>query len=202
MIGWLYGQGFPKSHDLGDGWGTALKPALEPIVMARKPISEKTNRANKDLFGTGGLNIGESRIPIQDDEVVPINKLEKWSGFGQEIRPDYEQTINTQGRWPSNLLLEDEFLDDKSRFFYCAKPSKKEKGIACNHPTVKPKALMEYLITLVTPTDGIVLDPFFGTGTTGLACQNLGFDFVGIEKSEHYFSLAVERINDEYSIPN
>jgi site-specific DNA-methyltransferase (adenine-specific) len=193
-IGWLYGQGFPKSHDLGDGWGTNLKPAFEPIIMARKPISEKTNIANKGRFGTGGINIEQSRIEIADNEIVPINKLAKWSGFGQEIRPDYEQEINTKGRWPSNLILEEEFLGDKSRFFYCAKPSKRDKGVACNHPTVKPLELMQYLVTLVTPMDGVVLDPFMGSGTTGIACKELGFDFVGIEANPEYFEIACERV--------
>ncbi len=194
MIGWLYGQGFPKSHDLGNGWGTNLKPAFEPITLARKPISESTNASNVEHWGTGGINIDGCRIPIVD-EIVPINKLESWSGFGELLRPDYEQQINTKGRWPANLILDDsDILGNKSRFFYCAKPSKKEKGIAKDHPTVKPTALLEYLIELITPEGEIVLDPFFGSGSTGVACKNLGYDFVGIEKVREYYELSVERL--------
>jgi site-specific DNA-methyltransferase (adenine-specific) len=193
MIGWLYGQGFPKSHDIADGVGTNLKPAFEPIVMARKPISESTNIRNFERWGTGGINIDDCRIPL-NGEVVPINKLEKWSGFGQAIRPDYEQEINTKGRWPSNLVLDDsDLLDNKSRFFYCAKPSKKEKGIAKDHPTVKPLDLMMWLVKLVAKT-GPVLDPFMGSGTTGLACKKLNIMFTGIEAVNSYYDLAVQRM--------
>lgn len=83
-----------------DGWGTALKPAHEPIVVARKPLIG-TVVANVLKYGTGVINIGGCRI---EGEPVPINKLENWSGFGQEKRPEYEQEINSSGRWPSNLL--------------------------------------------------------------------------------------------------
>lgn len=256
-----------------EGWGTALKPAVEPIVLARKPISEKNIALNIIKWGTGGINIDATRIEL-NGEIVPINKLESWSGFGQEVRPDYEETVNTKGRWPSNLLLDEEsaeLLDQQapesktgktsfkerkrsgfmlsgsennvtvanspdtygdaggvSRFFYCAKPSSKEResGLgesfqiktvhsALNtkngagdrldggksperrnfHPTVKPIKLMEYLVKLVTPDGGICLDPFMGSGTTGIACKNLGKDFIGIELNEEYFRIAEARIN-------
>ena len=83
-----------------DGWGTALKPAHEPVVVARKPLIG-TVAANVLTYGTGGLNIDGTRVA---GEPVPINKLEEWSGFGQKIEPDYEQTMNTQGRWPANVI--------------------------------------------------------------------------------------------------
>ena len=82
------------------GWGTALKPAHEPIVVARKPLID-TVAANVLTYGTGGLNIDESRVL---GEPVPINKLEEWSGCGQKIEPEYERTINNQGRWPANVI--------------------------------------------------------------------------------------------------
>ena len=82
------------------GWGTALKPAHEPIVVARKPLIG-TVAANVLTYGTGGLNIDGTRVA---GEPVPINKLEEWSGFGQKIEPDYKQTMNTQGRWPANVI--------------------------------------------------------------------------------------------------
>jgi DNA modification methylase len=154
QIMWIYGSGFPKSHNVSkgidkaagaereivdsykgvtkgdggrynwhntdetgstnvdvtipatpaakqwDGWGTALKPAHEPIVVARKPLIG-TVAANVLTYGTGGLNIDASRV---SGEAVPINKLEEWSGFGQKIEPAYEQTMNTQGRWPANVI--------------------------------------------------------------------------------------------------
>ncbi len=201
-IGWLYGQGFPKSHDLGDGFGTNLKPSFEPIIMARKPIAEKTNRDNRRVFGTGGINIEQTRIPLLDGERIPVNVLKDWSGFGQLLRPEYEQHFNTDGRWPSNLIIEDaSILGDKAKFFYCPKPNKKEKqvvidGVVVSHPTSKPIELMRYLVTLVTPENGIVLDPFMGGGTTGVACKELGFDFVGIEGQELYFRIAEQRIRN------
>lgn len=102
QIGWLFGSGFPKSHNLhGDfeGWGTALKPAWEPVCVARKPLIG-TVVANVLAHGTGALNIGACRV---GNDAVPINKLEAWSGFGQEKQPDYEQVMSI-GRWPANLI--------------------------------------------------------------------------------------------------
>jgi len=97
-----------------EGWGTALKPAYEPIILARKPISEKNIVLNVLKWGVGGINIDNSRIA---GEPIPINKLESWSGFGQIKRPDYEQEINNRGRFPSNVLLEcicDEVIEGKA----------------------------------------------------------------------------------------
>jgi DNA modification methylase len=103
QIGWVFGSGFPKSHNLhGDyeGWGTALKPAWEPVCLARKPF-EGTVADNTATHGTGALNIAACRVP---GESVPINKLEKWSGFGQEKQPNYTATMSDVGRWPANLI--------------------------------------------------------------------------------------------------
>lgn len=103
QIGWLFGSGFPKSHNLHDkweGWGTALKPAWEPICLARKPF-KGTVAANVLAHSTGAINIAGCRV---EGEAVPINRLEEWSGFGQMKRPEYEQTINTDGRWPANVI--------------------------------------------------------------------------------------------------
>lgn len=109
----------------------------------------------------------------------------------------------TQGRWPANVILDEEagkLLDEQSesasRFFYCAKASKKERGEGNIHPTVKPIKLMEYLIKLVTPPNGTVLDPFMGSGSTGIAAKNLGFNFVGMELSKEYFEIAKRRIEN------
>jgi DNA modification methylase len=222
-------SGFPKSHNVGVGLGTTLKPAIEPITLARKPISERNIALNVLKWGTGGINIDDSRIEIHG-EVVPINVLKNWSGFGQEKQPDYEPTINNKGRWPSNIILDSEageLLDIQhegaSRFFYCAKASKKERNLGLEdlpdgsvhrygagigeglhpevpsiekniHPTVKPIALMEYLVRLITPKGGLVLDPFAGSFTTLVACKNLGFNGVGIELNPEYVQIGKERL--------
>lgn len=103
QIGWVFGSGFPKSHNLSgewDGWGTALKPAWEPICLARKPFKGTVAKC-VSIHGTGALNIAGCRI---DGGPTPINRLEEWSGFGQKERPAYTQEINTLGRWPANLI--------------------------------------------------------------------------------------------------
>ena len=157
---WLYGSGFPKSHNLGDGWGTALKPAHEPIVMAKKRL-EGTNKQNKDKYGTGGINIDGSRVE--------------------------------GGRFPANVM-HDGLQEDWVRYFYSPKVSKSERGDNNTHPTVKPQELMKYLCRLVTPKGGTVLDPFMGSGSTGMAAKDEGFEFIGIEREKEYFEIAEKRI--------
>jgi DNA modification methylase len=218
-----------------DGWGTALKPANEPIVLARKSISEQTIAENVLKWGTGGLNIDGCRIPTDDNlNGGGYSKNYKGSSFlAYDGKLDYKQPT---GRFPANVILDEEagrMLDEQSgittntrhmsykrsggefingipsqpekgwfkketggasRFFYIAKASKKERGEGNNHPTVKPVKLMEYLITLITPPNGIVLDPFMGSGTTGISALNLGRVFIGIEKEEQYIEIAQKRI--------
>lgn len=130
QIMWVYSQGFPKSYNISkgfdkqdeidlakqwDGYGTALKPTHEPIMIAQKPI-EKNYCYNVQKWGVGGFNIDGSRIEL-NGEIVPINKLEKWSGFGEEDKPDYEATQNTKGRYPANTIFDEEAgkeLDEQS----------------------------------------------------------------------------------------
>ena len=296
QMAWVYGSGFPKSHDISkaidkklgaerekigervklesfqykgnnvyqtngdkdkvtlditvpatdlakkwDGWGTNLKPANEPIVVARKPISEKTIVENVMKWGTGGLNIDGCRIGTEEIKTHGKRKGEgvslEWSKY---TSPEgYEGGIH-QGRFPANVILDEEagaLLDQQSgsisygnkpggysysdrqyvvqgfvkdckpkapsnygdsggasRFFYCAKASKKERGEGNNHPTVKPLSLIKYLITLVTPPGGICLDPFEGSGTHALACKDLGFNYIGFELDPTYCAIAEERI--------
>ncbi len=224
-----------------DGWGTALKPAHEPIVLARKPISEKTIADNVLKWGTGGINIDDCRIELQEEgEDKRLGGKGTWKtekmaknvykgGYSGEC-----VTSSKLGRFPANVILDEEagrMLDEQhkgaSRFFYCAKASKKERNLGLedmpevisndgrdetlasgnmphnrgnvpkknHHPTVKPIKLMEYLITLITPPNGIVLDPFFGSGTTGIAAVNLGFNYIGFEISEEYCKIAEKRIS-------
>jgi site-specific DNA-methyltransferase (adenine-specific) len=242
-----------KGHSDYEGWGTALKPAHEPICMARKPLSEKSIAENVLKWGTGGINIDESRVEYSTEDKDNINfdrprVIEKNPDWVYDLgitweNPDVKE-YNTEGRFPANIIFDEEagklldeqsgvseynkkrkpgnykgghrkeyvgtidndiekkvegqFFSDKgvaSRFFYCPKTSKKERGEGNVHPTVKPLKLMEYLITLVTPKGGVVMDCFMGSGSTGIAAKNLGFSFIGIEKEQEYFDIAQQRIN-------
>ena len=219
---WIYGSGFPKSHNLGDGWGTALKPAHEPIVMARKSI-EGTNKNNREKYGTGGINIDQCRI--ETDEKLNIGSNNRENGvinFG--MKDDKEsQKQNELGRFPANVI-HDGLDTEWARYFYVPKTSKSERNQGLvefedkqyshdgrkksienpyqrnksisknNHPTVKPVELMKYLCRLVTPKGGTVLDPFMGSGSTGMAAKDEGFDFIGIEREKEYFEISEQRI--------
>lgn len=232
---WIFGSGFPKSHNLKEewqGWGTALKPANEPIVVARKPLEKGlTVAANVLKWGTGALNIDGSRIEAADQDILDAavkrmtgNKVTGWVSSNETVRPN-----SAQGRWPANIMFDEEAAatlpndsqgQSVQRYFYVAKASKSERNAGLEglevhrygagigqgktpeaptkdqnfHPTVKPTKLMGYLINLVTPPNGIVLDPFMGSGTTGIAAKNLGRHFIGIEMNEEYFQIAKTRI--------
>jgi DNA modification methylase len=252
------------------GWGTALKPALEPIVVARKPLIG-TVAENVLTHGTGGLNIDASRIGTEQTQT----RIAGGKGFGSSFRDDgwippqeNETRTNPLGRWPANLILDEytaELLDEQSgtikgmvgrkkekgfrfnvaeggeqqgfsggitdtggasRFFYVAKASKRDRNEGLEdleaqrhsdrelddgaggdnprnrtnqakqnfHPTVKPTALMQYLVKLVTPPGGTVLDPFTGSGSTGKAAILEGFDFIGIELTDDYWPIIEGRL--------
>jgi site-specific DNA-methyltransferase (adenine-specific) len=256
-----------------DGWGTGLKPTVEPIVMARKPV-EGTVANNVLTYGTGGLNIDASRIRMTaEDETKSSNN---WKPHGYESKENIynignkviASEQNTQGRWPANLILDEQaarLVDEQSgtttsksasmkaglvegigsmnlspkaetyqsirghddtggasRFFYVAKASKRDRnegledlpdhewrddGAAIpqrndrpflpsknHHPTVKPTELMRYLVKLITPPGGTVLDPFTGSGSTGKAAILEGFDFIGIELTEDYWPIIEGRL--------
>jgi site-specific DNA-methyltransferase (adenine-specific) len=221
-----------------DGWGTALKPANEPIVLAIKPISEKTIAENVMKWGTGGINIDGCRIESGGEHkraYQPTNHERSVYGKQTAFQPS-----NKEGRFPANVILDEEagkMLDEQSgilksgggnkankkpparksqviptkdtgeiweqnsggasRFFYCAKASKKERGEGNTHPTVKPLKLISYLITLVTPPNGICLDIFEGSGTHALACIENGFKYIGFELEKKYYDIATERIADK-----
>lgn len=235
QIGWLYGNGFPKSHNLSkafdrragaervviepygqgfraagsglegwqrpghavdkgrsapstdeakrwDGWGTALKPAWEPIVVAQWPMSERTIAENVLKWGVGAFNIEASRVPAE--------KATGWGAKGGEVGP--------ARRWPANVAHDgsEEIvsgLGGPARYYYCAKASKAER-CGSKHPTVKPLALMEWLVGLVTPPGGLVLDPFLGSGTTAVAAVRRGFNCVGYDLDEASCADARNRI--------
>ena len=181
-----------KGNSEYEGWGTALKPAHEPIVMARKPL-EGTNIDNVLKYGTGGINIDGCRI--ETDEKLNIGSNNRENGvvnFGMKDNKD-SQKQNELGRYPANLM-HDGLQEDWARYFYCPKTSSAERGSNNTHPTVKPQELMKYLCRLVTPKGGVVLDPFMGSGSTGMAAKDEGFDFIGIEKEQEYFEIAEARI--------
>ena len=212
-----------------DGWGTALKPAFEPIVLARKPLAG-TVAANVLEHGTGALNIDGCRIDT-DERPLRISHTGDTPGktcYGQGINGGSEAAGSTAlGRWPANVVLDEEagdMLDAQtgvlvsglmephhadngkapgiygampggggrssygdqggaSRFFYCAKAAADERPevAGVRHPTVKPLALIRWLVRLVTPPGGTVLDPFLGSGTTAEAALLEGFDWIGCE---------------------
>jgi site-specific DNA-methyltransferase (adenine-specific) len=258
QIMWIYGQGFPKSRNLKgdwDGWGTALKPAHEPIVVARKPLVG-TVAENVIEHGTGAINIDDCRVDLDGDYKSKPNGRPSLTGRGDNYNPAVANTADTLGRWPANVIHDgsDEVLvafpeapgqladastnseqcktqnaygtmyrgrkgepsadsantgevgfkmrpgmrrldgGSAARFFYCAKASRKERGPENTHPTVKPIALMRYLCRLVTPPGGIVLDPFMGSGSTGLAATEEGFNFKGIEREQDYVDIARGRL--------
>ena len=300
QIMWLYGSGFPKSHNVSkgidkaagaerevlserpaygiggngvfaghlesatakitapatpaakqwEGWGTVLKPAHEPIVMARKPFAGTV--ANNVLqHGTGALNIDGSRVGFDQRENTFAGRS---NSFTQErtdaaagmFSGNGQGSTIVQGRWPANVIHDgsDEVVDgfpdngSAARFFYCAKANKRDRnegldgftgkqvgakgnglartcatcgasvldGCQCpdrtfinptranHHPTVKPVDLMRYLVKLITPPGGVVLDPFMGSGSTGKGAIIEGFNFVGIEQDADYLDIARARI--------
>ena len=259
-----------------EGWGTALKPAHEPIVMARKPL-EGTNKQNIEKYGTGGINSDGCRIQGDDtggERKITTRKSRDennvWTddNSGMKQEENHFADADPKGRYPANVMhdgsdvVQDIFpqtsksvstkrtrktvgmfgmpndttpeYDDEgtaARYFYCPKTSAEERnrgldsfatkkmgmsggaqskgdgydkgqGIGLNrvierkntHPTVKPQELMKYLCRLVTPKGGVVLDPFMGSGSTGMAAKDEGFDFIGIEKEKEYFEIAEARI--------
>lgn len=198
MIAWVYGSGFPKSHNLKDewqGWGTALKPALEPITVARKPLIG-TVAENVLAHGTGALNIEGCRVGADGGTAKGSRPTGKSKGiYGAGLHGACEIKKLEAGRWPANLIHDGgDYFGEQSRFFYCAKASKKDRSENNNHPTVKPTDLMRYLCRLVTPPDGTILDPFMGSGSTGKAATLEGFDFIGIERDKDYYEIAITRI--------
>ena len=195
-----------------DGWGTALKPAIEPIILARKPL-DGTVANNVLEHGVGGLNIDACRV---GDDVRPkgASTGEVISENGSMAGPNTGRVVvgTVTGRFPANVLLDehaatemDKQSDASSRFFptfkYQSKAPKKERpvieredGSKIQHPTVKPLALMEWLVELITPPAGLVLDPFAGTGTTLQAARDKGFKVIGVEQDPEYIQLIETRL--------
>jgi len=220
-----------------DGWKTALKPATEYVVMARKPF-DGTVAENVEKHGTGAMNIDGCRV--ESGERAKRVPTDHDSG-GNDVYGQYENDTSrsdgttTEGRYPANVVfgeqaaeqldrdvgelhestestrgsgaiwghMNDEDTGEKiafgdsggpSRYFYTSKATQAERTLDGRidnaHPTVKPTDLMEWLVTLVTAENQIILDPFIGSGTTGMACKNTNRDFIGIEQNPEYADIA------------
>jgi DNA modification methylase/transcriptional regulator with XRE-family HTH domain len=184
------------------GWGTALKPALEPITVARKPLVG-TVAANVLEHGTGAINVDGCRVGTSTGR-WPANLIHDGSDEVVGLFPDARSSCGGGNRiagesWFGNGAdggRSQQYYDSGSaaRFFYCAKASKTDRGEGNGHPTVKPTELMRYLCRLVTPPGGVVLDPFMGSGSTGKAAVLEGFQFIGIEREAEYLEIARGRI--------
>ena len=220
------------------GWKTALKPAHEPIVMARKPMKGSTID-NVLTHGVGALNIDATRIPSTPERIAEVRKInaegglpaadgiEKYGSIGEDNSNKKKQYNLSESRYPSNVLGD---IPDYQKYFYCPKVSRRERhkgfddtgpqfqvptqfdvhkrtnGVknemierasqqtGNNHPTVKPVALMRYLIQLVTPQGSHIIDPFSGSGSTGMACKELARLFTGIDLDPNYCEIARKRI--------
>lgn len=203
-IGAIYEYSTPEAKQW-EGWNTNLKPAYEPILMARKPLAG-TVVENVLKHGVGGLNIDGCKVESTD--VVGGRGCKKNTEgavcFSEYKGEGYEPRRHTQGRYPANVILDGSedvealFPNDTQRFFYCAKASKRDRDEGLEgmnpHPTVKNTALMRHLVRLVTPKGGVVLDPFMGSGSTGKACMYEGMQFIGVELNPKYVEIAKARI--------
>jgi len=200
---WLFGTGVPKSRRLAGGYGTNLKPAYEPVLLARAPFQGST-AANLERYGTGALSVEAARIGKTGYWPAHV-ALSHAPGCGAACVDDCPVPMIDRAR--PDLL--------PSRLFFCAKASKPEREGGCvelplrsdllysrpsprfrrnTHPTVKPVALMAWLVRLVTPPGGLVLDPFTGSGTTGIAAVGEGRRFLGIEREGEYVDIACARL--------
>jgi site-specific DNA-methyltransferase (adenine-specific) len=207
MIAWVYGSGFPKSHNLeGDhkGWGTALKPALEPITMARKPFSS-TVAANVIQYGTGAINVDGCRVETETrlNQSAGNKNLEHRTTVTPVSSHNETDGRECVGRWPANIIHDGSneaalSLKSGARFFYTAKAGKVDRESENNHPTVKPTMLMAYLCRLITQPGGTILDPFMGSGSTGKAATINGFRFIGIERDPEYHKISEARISNQH----
>jgi site-specific DNA-methyltransferase (adenine-specific) len=233
------------------GWGTALKPAHEPIALARKPVAGSI-KDNVQTWGVGAINIDATRIGDEILEYISDTEKAMYNGNGYKYSDNADKAYNkipttVQGRFPSNVIGS---IPDYQKYFYCPKVSRRERSIGCddlpqqyiqtttgsqggsngtwycgdcgkqiikhvdhtkcdntkdkiwrasapqgnNHPTVKPIELMKYLIKLITPPGGTVLDPFNGSGSTGCAAVELGSHYIGCELDPAYVEISRRRI--------
>ena len=243
----------------GSYGGAQFKPAVEVVLVCMKPLSEKTYVDQALSNGKGVTWLDDGRIPYQSESDIDLNPRNRQKiGWHERYAEPHQNNPNEKGRFPANLLVEGDVLNDGktitkgngvikrslprkmgfksdkfmghmgkgelrdcstidnigdsgsfSRYFsldawaektlpflIVPKASKSEKGIDNNHPTVKPLKLMSYLITMGSRPNDTILDPFMGSGTTGIAALKLGRHFTGIELSKEYFEIAEKRISN------
>lgn len=197
QIMWMTTTKMPKHN--------RLKPAHEPIVVAQKPYKGSL-KDNFEEWGCGLIDTENTRVPW--DKEPPKGWVKggaRRRTFGREGNTtggsaEYGTTdANPAGRYPSNII--GEVLPEHQKYFYAPRATRKEKGKDNDHPTVKPVDLMSYLVKIYSPPNSIVLDPFCGSGTTGVASLREGRQFVGIDLSEHYTQIANDRCSDVSVIP-
>lgn len=197
------------SHELSKTWSdfhTGLKQSYQPILLARKPALG-TTVDNLIQWGTGALNIGATRLEISSNDDEPN------SNSRTKTQSPFENSGRNLGKYPSNVL--GDLGKENDQYFFnphnviSRRPTLKDKniympdGVKNDHPTPKPPSLMEWLVRLVTPVGGTVLDPFAGSGTTGIAALHEAFSFVGVEADQHYHEIAHARIaNCDHALRN
>lgn len=193
QIMWMTTTKMPKHN--------RLKPAHEPIVVAQKPY-EGSLQNNFEKWGCGLIDTENTRVPWEKEPPKGwVAQGTKRRTFGKDGNTtgswkDYGTVdANPNGRYPSNII--GEVLSEHQKYFYAPRATRKEKGQDNDHPTVKPVDLMAYLIKIYSPPNSIVLDPFCGSGTTGVAAIQENRQFVGIDLSEHYCDIAKDRIKNE-----
>jgi len=178
-----------------------LKPAHEPIFVAQKPL-DGSIKANFEKWGCGQINTTTTRVPW--DGKPPTGWIKGGTqrrAFGGNVVKASEQAVketedaNPNGRYPSNIIGHFDETEHQ-KYFYAPRATRKERGEYNDHPTPKPIALMRYLTRVYAPKGGIVLDPFMGSGSTGIASLQEGCQFVGIDMSQHYVDISEKRIQD------
>lgn len=178
-----------------------LKPAHEPIFVAQKPL-EGSIEKNVEKWGCGRINTNTTRVPW--DGKPPTGWVKggsKRRAFGGEVakasNDAHRETedANPNGRYPSNIIGHFD-NPEHQKYFYAPRATRKERGDYNDHPTPKPIALMRYLCRVYAPKGGIVLDPFMGSGSTGIGALQEGCQFVGIDMTQHYVDISERRIQD------
>ena len=192
QIMWMTTTKMPKHN--------RLKPAHEPIVVAQKPF-KGTIKDNHEKWGCGLIDTDNTRIPW--DKKPPTGWVKggaKRRTFGKEGKTTGTQKefgtvdANPAGRYPSNIIGEVQSAHQK--YFYAPRATRKEKGEYNDHPTVKPISLMSYLVRIYASENSTVIDPFCGSGTTGVACIREKRDFVGIDMTEEYVEISNKRCKE------
>jgi DNA modification methylase len=195
QIMWMVTTKMPKKNH--------LKQAHEPIVVAQKPF-KGTIKANYEKWGTGVLDVQNTRVPWEGKPPTGwVKDGHKRRKFGKKGKTTGTQAefgkvdANPDGRYPSNII--GEVLPEHQKYFYAPRVTRKERGEYNNHPTPKPISLMSYLIRVYSPEGSKIIDPFCGSGSTGIAALAEGREFIGIDLSEHYCEISERRIKEHLS---